>query len=275
MTSWTGIARAATAALLCAGLVPMGVAHAGKDRYEVGESVPQFTLKVVNAQELGETSYLALDKFFGPNAKLPKKAILVSFFATYCEPCKREMPYLAALYDTYKDKGLQILLITIDKEAEKIDIARSLAKEAAVKFPLLADRFNIVARRYFIEKLPCVYILDADGKVAMVNVGYSDDDSKKLLDQIRKNIGEPISDPIPESLAKYLNHGGKAAGGNGGEAAPGKEGGEGDKPATGDDKATGDKPEGGEAAAAAAAEEDKGKKKKKKGRKKKRRKKKK
>ena len=80
------------------------------------------------------------------------------------------------------------------------------ASEAKVRFPLLTDRFNIVARRYYIQKLPCVYILDAEGKVAMVNVGYGDDVSKTLLDEIRKHIGEPASDPIPGALAEYMAH---------------------------------------------------------------------
>jgi len=193
---------------LVAGLsvhIATGALAVQKDRFEIGEEVPVFTLKAINADDAGET-YVTVDKYFGEAAKEPKKALLLSFFATYCEPCKKEMPYLAALYENYKDQGLQVLLVTIDKEPDKINEARALAKKAKVRFPLLSDRFNIVARRYFIQKLPCVYILDAEGKVAMVNVGYSDDVSKTLLDEIRKHIGEPASDPIPGPLAKYVAH---------------------------------------------------------------------
>ena len=69
---------------------------------------------------------------------------------------------------------------------------------------MLSDRFNIVAKRYFIAKLPCVYLVGADGKVSMVNVGYNDDISRALLDNIRKAVGEPTTDPIPEQLAAHL-----------------------------------------------------------------------
>ncbi|MEE8408764.1 MAG: redoxin domain-containing protein [Myxococcota bacterium] len=178
-------------------------ARAARDRLEVGEAVKNFTLKSINPEESG-APYVGIDRYYGPDAKDPKKVILLSFFATYCEPCKREMPYLAALYDLYRDKGLMVMLISIDKEADKIEIAKTLAKEANVKFPLLSDRFNIVAKRYYISKLPCVYLVNGEGKVDMVNIGYSDDISKSLLDNIRKAVGEPTSDPVPDALVRYM-----------------------------------------------------------------------
>ena len=180
-----------------------GTAVADKDRFEVGEEVKNFTLKVVNTEDAGEP-YVSIERYYGPEAKDPKKAILLSFFATYCEPCKREMPYLGALYNLYKDKGLVILSISIDKEAEQIDFVKNLAKESNVGYPVLSDRFNIVAKRFYISKLPCVYLVNAEGKVSMVNVGYNDDISRTLLESIRKAIGEPITDPVPDVLAKYM-----------------------------------------------------------------------
>ncbi len=143
MTCTTGVVRAAAALLVLA--VP-GMALADKDRYDIGEEVPVFTLKALNGDEAGEP-YVSVDKYYGPEAKEQKKAIILSFFATYCEPCKKEMPFLAALYDTYRDKGLQILLVSIDKENDKVDVAKSLAADAKVKFPVLTDRFNIVAKQ--------------------------------------------------------------------------------------------------------------------------------
>jgi thiol-disulfide isomerase/thioredoxin len=249
-----------------AAAVMLGTATAAlaeRDRYDVGEAVKNFTLKVVNPEDVGHP-YIGIDRFYGPEAKEPKKAILVSFFATYCEPCKREMPYLAALYDTYADKGLMILSVSIDKEAEKIDEVAALAKEARVKFPILSDRFNIVAKRYFIEKLPCVYLVDGAGKVAMVKIGYSDDISRDLLDNIRTAIGEPTSDPVPDALAHHM------AGHDGATAPPSSEG-AGDAEKTASASAAGEGQEG-NAKAVAAESGDQGKKKKKAKRKKRKRK---
>jgi len=188
--------------LLC--VFSHGTAQAvDKDHFDVGETLPLFTLKVVNEDEVAE-KYIALDRYYGNEAKEQKKAILLSFFATYCEPCKREIPFLQALYDAYKDKGFTAVSVTIDKEPEKVDFAKNLAKQHGVKFPVLSDRFNIVAKRYFIAKLPCVYILDSEGKVALVNIGYSDDVSKLLFEKIRLLVGESSTAPIPANLARFF-----------------------------------------------------------------------
>ena len=106
-------------------------APAEKDHFDVGEAVPVFTLKTVNNDDSG-VSYVGVDAYYGAGAKEPKKALLLSFFATYCEPCKKEMPFLAALFDSYKDKGLAVLSVSIDKEADKIDFIKNLAKTSGV-----------------------------------------------------------------------------------------------------------------------------------------------
>ena len=100
-------------------LLGAGPAGAAKDHFDVGDDVPVFTLKAVNPDVAG-APYVSIDHFFGAEAKTPKKAILLSFFATYCEPCKKELPYLASLQDAYSASGLQTMLVSIDKEADKV-----------------------------------------------------------------------------------------------------------------------------------------------------------
>jgi thiol-disulfide isomerase/thioredoxin len=178
-------------------------ALAGKDRYDIGETATPFSLKTLNPAESGMT-WVRLDEVVGDKAKEKKKAVILTFFATYCEPCKREMPFLEALYEAYRDRGLLIVSLSIDKEATEINVVKELAHRHGVTFPILSDRFNIVAKRYYISKLPCVYLVDAAGKVAMVNVGYSDDISKKLLGEIRTAIGEPVDAPVPEAIARHM-----------------------------------------------------------------------
>jgi alkyl hydroperoxide reductase subunit AhpC len=179
-------------------------ALAAKEQLEVGEEVNRFTLKAVNT-DVTKVRFIGIDQYYGADAKEPKKAILLTFFATYCEPCKREMPFLAALYDTYKDRGLMILSVSIDKEPDQIEFIKTLAAKAGVTFPVLTDNFNIVAKRYYVAKLPCVYLVDAAGKVTWTNVGYSDDASKTMLENIRKAVGESPTEPEPEALAKLMS----------------------------------------------------------------------
>jgi alkyl hydroperoxide reductase subunit AhpC len=176
-----------------------------REKFDVGEVAPTFALRAVNPEVIGE-NLVAVDRYFGADAKQPKKAVLISFFATWCEPCKKEMPFLAALYDTYKDKGVMVLSISIDREAEQIDFIKTLATNANAKYPVLSDRFNIVAKRYMVAKLPLVYVMSPDGKVAFSRVGYTEDTPRALADEIRKLIGESGA-PMPDTLSRFLGNG--------------------------------------------------------------------
>jgi thiol-disulfide isomerase/thioredoxin len=173
-----------------------------ESRFKVGEKLESFALKAAyGAPKTG--AFLSLRDYW-KGGDIPKKAVLLSFFATYCGPCKKEMPFLAALQQVYGHKGLQILLITIDKAADKRAEAVRLAKENGVTFPVLSDRFNIVARRYSIEKLPCIYLSDSEGIVRFSEVGYSGNVTQTIHRQILTVLGEPLSGPVPEALAPFL-----------------------------------------------------------------------
>ena len=175
----------------------------GKDKFDIGELAPVFALRAVNGDVIGENT-VAVDRYFGSDAKLAKKAVLISFFATWCEPCKRELPFLAALYDTYKDKGVMVVSVSIDREPEQIDVIKSLATGANAKYPVLSDRFNIVAKRYMVSKLPLVYVVSPDGKVAFSRVGFTEDTPRAVTEEIRKLIGESNA-PIPDTLSRFWN----------------------------------------------------------------------
>lgn len=170
----------------------------------VGARVKLFTLKALNADSYQGRPYVSLGDYFGTDAKEPKKAVLLSFFATYCEPCKREMPFLAALQESYADQGLQVLIVSIDKEADKIAEVKKRAEDANIKFPVLSDRFNLVARRYLVDSLPNVYIVDSTGTVVFTKVGYDEDVSVELHSVVRKNLGVAASDPVPPALIAFV-----------------------------------------------------------------------
>lgn len=174
-----------------------------KEKFDVGELAPVFALRAVNGDVINENT-VAVDRYFGPDAKQAKKAVLISFFATWCEPCKKELPFLAALYDTYKDKGVMVVSVSIDRDTDKIDMIKSLATQANAKYPVLSDRFNIVAKRYMVSKLPLVYVVNSEGKVAFSRVGFTEETPRAVTDEIRKLIGES-NQPIPDTLTRFLS----------------------------------------------------------------------
>ena len=172
------------------------------EQLKTGTTAPPFMLKTLNYDKCN-IRYAGISDYIGKSPKKPAKILLISFFATYCKPCKKELPYLEQLYQKYQDKGLQIIVVSIDKEPELIDEAKEIASKLKLTFPVLSDRFNIVARRYFANNLPCLYALDKNGVIDMVSVGYNKNIGSVLLEKVQTGLGLP-KDP---NAVPALDHG--------------------------------------------------------------------
>lgn len=202
------------------------VAHAAEsastdNTWERGSPAPRFTLKALNLtkggsgqQDAAERSegnsnptiprYVSLDDYVGVDANQPQKAVLISFFATYCAPCVREVPFLADLQQIYGSQGLQVLLISIDTEQDKMNEARDVVVRAQGRFPLLSDRFNLVAKRYRIAQLPAMFVIDSAGQIQSTFAGDERDTARQLHDELRRAMGISASTPIAATLLRHL-----------------------------------------------------------------------
>ncbi len=198
-------ARATAAAAL---LVVAAPALADEEIAE-GLPAPAFSLRTMNPDACG-ASWIALDRFVGEEAEdAASKAVVISFFASWCEPCKREMPFLVQLDRMYREQGLRVLGICIDKEEPGIEAAKKLIAERGVGYPVLSDRFNFLARRYLGEKapLPSVFLIKRDGTIAKIERGYAKDASAFLLGEVQDVLGiqrQPVkaAGRTPEPAAK-------------------------------------------------------------------------
>ena len=163
----------------------------GDDEIKVGDPAPSFTLPLYNA-EAQKRAMFSLDSFVGSDADEPNvKVLLMSFFATFCAPCKREMPYLEQLQEEYRDAGLRVVMISIDRDDDAVGKIAALAKLNHISFPILKDRFNFLARRYLGETapLPSVFIVGRDGLNKELSRGYGKDASTFLLASVQKALG--------------------------------------------------------------------------------------
>ena len=98
------------------------------------------------------------------------KVVLINFWATWCPPCKTEMPAIQAAYQAYRDQGLVVLAVNTTDQDEA-DAARQFAQSAGLTFPLLADVNGDAFRRYQVQALPTSFFVDRQGKIAEVVVG--------------------------------------------------------------------------------------------------------
>ena len=98
------------------------------------------------------------------------------------------MPFLQQLYTDYKSKGLQIISIAIDKDEATWPEIGELVKKNHVTYPIVKDRYNLIARQYLGDKtaMPSVFILDKDGKVVLVKQGYTNDAAEFLKAEVEK-----------------------------------------------------------------------------------------
>ncbi len=119
------------------------------------------------------------------------RVLLVSFMASWCAPCKKELPALQALHERYRAQGLRILAVDIDTEAEGQKQVEALVGNGKVTFPVLKDRFNIVARRWLGTRspLPSLFVVSPDGTVAAVHRGYSQDGVALLKAEVERALG--------------------------------------------------------------------------------------
>lgn len=97
---------------------------------------------------------------------LKGKVVLVNFWATWCPPCRKEMPDLQALYDKYKDQGFLVLSIS-DEEAAKVS---PFIAERKISYPVLLDPGRKVNDAFIVEGIPKSFVYDRDGKLVAQSI---------------------------------------------------------------------------------------------------------
>ena len=115
--------------------------------------------------------------------------VVVSFWATWCGPCKEEMPHLEAMYKAKKDEGLQVLSISTD-DARSASKVKPYIKKNGYTFPVLLDKDSSVIGTYNPAKtLPYTVVVDRQGNVAKVHTGYNPGDEKELAKLVDELLG--------------------------------------------------------------------------------------
>ena len=95
--------------------------------------------------------------------------VIVDFWATWCGPCRQEMPQLNKLYDKYRAAGFVLLGINVD---DNIQHASDVAQKMGLRFPVLLDSDKAVSRLYDLSTMPTTVLIDREGRVRHVHNGY-------------------------------------------------------------------------------------------------------
>ncbi|NQV86681.1 MAG: TlpA family protein disulfide reductase [Woeseiaceae bacterium] len=139
-----------------------------------GRLAPDFALKSSTGENLRLSEYRG-------------DVVMLNFWATWCGPCRQEMPLLDELYKRYERVGFNLLGVNIDDDSRR---AMQMIEELGVNFPVLFDSRKDVSKLYEVEAMPVTVLIDREGNVRYVHHGYKPGYEDKYLDQIRSLLRE-------------------------------------------------------------------------------------
>jgi peroxiredoxin len=137
-------------------LIGVGVSSAG-------QKASDFALRSVS------DGNIRLSEYYGD-------VVMLNFWATWCGPCRQELPVLEELQKKFKRAGFTVLAVNVD--TPDVDVADYLS-EFQLSFPVLLDQSHEVVKKYNIRAMPGSVFLSRDGEIRHVHLGYKDGDQRK------------------------------------------------------------------------------------------------
>jgi peroxiredoxin len=139
-----------------------------------GGPAPPFTLASRAGQDVSLAQYKG-------------QVVMLNFWASWCGPCRLEMPLLESIYKKYNKMGFTMLGVNVEPNSSA---ANDWLKATPVSFPILYDRDSKVSKLYDVAGMPSTVIIDRNGKVRVLHRGYKPGDENEYLDSIRSLIRE-------------------------------------------------------------------------------------
>jgi len=138
------------------------------------EPAPQFSLESNGGAEVSLQDYSG-------------QVVMINFWASWCGPCRQEMPLLEDLYQRYEPLGFTLLGVNVDEDTSA---AVSYLQEVSVSFPVLFDTASTVSEAYDVIAMPSTILIGRDGKLRYIHHGYQPGYENEYQNQIRELIRE-------------------------------------------------------------------------------------
>jgi thiol-disulfide isomerase/thioredoxin len=166
------LALAAMAAVLLIGAAPL--ADATMRPAAGAPPAKDFSLSVRGGSKLSLAQYKG-------------QVVMINFWATWCGPCRQEMPLLDAMYKKYKPMGFTLIGVNVEPDSKAAD---AFLSKVPVTFPIAFDPDSKVSAMYQVQGMPSSIIVDRKGNVRVVHKGYRPGDENTYLDHIRALLRE-------------------------------------------------------------------------------------
>ncbi len=138
----------------------------------VGSAAPDFT------------AYSFID---GTKTRLSEqqgKVVILTFWATWCPPCREELPNLEGIQEHVGRDQLVVLAVSYHDTEDRMDYLRKSAKKAGWRMSMLKDPDSVIAERYGVSGIPHLVLIGRDGRIAAIHSGFGDDSVKEFLPQL-------------------------------------------------------------------------------------------
>jgi thiol-disulfide isomerase/thioredoxin len=119
--------------------------------------------------------------------KLKGQVIMLNFWASWCGPCRQEMPLLDQMHKRYSSLGFTLLGVNVEANTQD---AEKWLTQTPVTFPVLFDKENKVSKLYDVNAMPSTVFIDRKGNVRYLHRGYKNGDESEYLNQIRALLKE-------------------------------------------------------------------------------------
>jgi peroxiredoxin len=139
-----------------------------------GQPAPAFKVVTTSGQSV------SMDNYQG-------RVLVLDFFATWCQPCRKSIPHLVKMNQKYGKQGLQILGMSADENGERV--VASFAAEQHINYPV-ALAGDAVTDVFGVRSVPVMIVIDKKGKIAEVFRGYSDDIADSMESLVKKLLAE-------------------------------------------------------------------------------------
>ena len=144
----------------------------------------------LGASSSGPAANFTLKSASGENIRLSEyrgQVVLLNFWASWCGPCRQEMPELDALHQKYEAVGFTVFGVNVEKDRKMAD---KILRDIPVSFPILFDDENSVSELYNVDAMPVTVLVDRNGDIRFVHRGYKPGYEIEYEEQVRELVRE-------------------------------------------------------------------------------------
>ena len=115
-------------------------------------------------------------------SSLKNNVVYLDFWASWCGPCRKSFPWMNTMNNRYSDKGLKIIAVNLDKDRS---LAKKFLKKIPADFTIAYDPEGDIAEKYNVQGMPSSYIIDRQGRLVKVHMGFRSEDTSALENLLR------------------------------------------------------------------------------------------